>query len=202
MVRPMTYSLRDERLFFAKLFGKFGRKIGIGLDVGCGYGTFTRLLEEMGYDMYGVDLDLERITRAHKGHDSNFLIGDSRRPPFRANTFGLVLCRGLSTLTSEDLQLQVAGAQRDTLLDLLIFISASNLTGKRTTIQNHQIRAVVSFFTKPSYRVSVFFFFAQRHLLTVMGRYAFSPTITRLSRLLTLVTKRAGYIVCVVEKDQ
>jgi 2-polyprenyl-3-methyl-5-hydroxy-6-metoxy-1,4-benzoquinol methylase len=90
----MTYSLREERLFFAKLFGKFGRKIGIGLDVGCGYGVFTRLLEEMGYDMYGVDLDFERITRAHEGHDLNFLIGDSRRPPFRANTFGLVLCRG------------------------------------------------------------------------------------------------------------
>jgi SAM-dependent methyltransferase len=203
-----TYSIKDERFFFATLLTKFRKNNGICLDVGCGYGFFTNLLGEMGYDISGVDLDTERILEAHKRYAASFLVGDARHPPFMRNAFDLVLCRGLSTLSSQDLAIEASAQQRDALMDLLtrggllVFISASNLTGEKTSIQNHKLPEVSTFFAKSSYRVSTFFFFAQRHVLKLLRRFAFSSVITKASSLLTQITRRAGYIVCIVEKNQ
>lgn len=198
------YSILREKLFFTEISKKFEISKKITLDVGCGYGFFTDLLNQIGFDAYGLDLDKEVVISAAKNYESKFLIGDSTRLPFSKNTFDMILSRGLSVFYKEiheDIPYQ-----REHLLDLLkkdgflIFITSTNLSGKKTTIQNHSFAEVSLFFTKPNLETSSYFFFAQGILFKVFGANAFSPFFTKISILLTKITKRSGYVVCVVKK--
>ncbi len=172
------------------------------MDMGCGYGFFTNLLHLMGYEVCGVDLDLKRITEATGAYQSSFVLADSRHPPFRERFFDLVFCRALSTFYV-DLQLQPPSEQKDTLLGLLkpgglfLYETASTLSGLYTTIQNHKISDVKAFFGGKAARgCAVYFLFAPRVVFRILGRFAFSSTVTRLSAMLTTITGRSGYIIC------
>jgi SAM-dependent methyltransferase len=200
------YSVEHERSFLRGLFSRFGVTKGLALDIGCGDGFFTDLLDEMHYETCGVDFDSERITAARRRYKRNFIIADSRCPPFPKGTFDLIFCRGLSTLSNTDLRLESAAEQRETLFNLLtvhglfVYQTASDLSGKDTTIHNYQIADVSSFFMMEGFHVSIFFFFAITFLLRLLGDFAFSSVITRLSRVLTELTGRPGYIVCAVKR--
>jgi SAM-dependent methyltransferase len=198
------YSVLREKLFFKKLLKKFEIPKKNILDVGCGYGFFTSLLGQIGYEAYGVDLNKEAISNASKDYTSNFLIGDSTRLPFTKNTFDVILCRGLSVFYKE-IHEQLP-YQREHLLDLLkkdgflIFITSTNLSGQKTTIQNHRFEELLSFFNKPNLETSGYFFFAQGLLFKIFGENAFNSIFTKLSILLAKITKRSGYVVCVIKK--
>lgn len=200
------YSLKYEKLFFDLLFKKFRITKNQTLDIGCGSGFFTSLLDEMGFDVCGLDLDLQNIKDAFKKYHSDFLVANSKNPPFSKNSFDLILSRGLSTFYPDNIE--NASEQKKILLDLLkiggvlVFITASNLSGKRTHIQNHEIKNILSFFMKPDCTVSVYFFFAKNHLFKFVGGSAFNPIFSKLSIFLTKLTKRSGYIVCVVKKQK
>ncbi len=171
------------------------------MDMGCGYGFFTNLLDSMGYEVCGVDLDPERIAEATKAYRSSFVLADSRHPPFRGGSFDLVFCRALSTFYV-DLQRKPPSEQRDTLMELLrtdglfLYETASTLSGRYGKIQNHKIGDVKAFFGERTQGCEVYFLFAPTVVLRVLGRYAFSGMITRLSAMLTTITGRSGYIIC------
>jgi len=202
----LRYSFKREKIFFDILSKKFGIVHGTSLDVGCGYGFFTNLLQQMGHKTYGLDLDSNAIIDASKRYQSNFLIGDSTKMPFTNGTFDFILCRGLSVFYNEILD--DASLQKEHLLDLLkdggilIYITASNLTGQKTTIYNHTFHEINLFFSKSGYRSSVYFFFAQSLLFKIFRNLVFSPFITKFSSFLTKITKHSGYLVCIVEKKK
>jgi ribosomal protein L11 methylase PrmA len=82
--QPVTpqYSVEHERSFLQRLFSRFGVTKGLALDIGCGDGFFTDLLEEMDYETCGVDFDSERITAARRRYRRNFVVADRRCPRF------------------------------------------------------------------------------------------------------------------------
>ena len=203
---PQRYSYAHEKMFFDLVFHKFNVRRGVALDLGCGYGFFTNLLSDMGFDsVYGVDLDFERITDAAKNYDKNFLLGDSMFPPFPNKTFDLVLCRGLSTFSVNLDHAHHAHKLKRIILQLvkeggiLLFIQATDLSGKKTTIQNHKIEDVLRFFGDGmEYPPAVYFFFGKRSLARLRGS-VFSSPVTYLSSLFARTIRRSGYVVCVVK---
>jgi ubiquinone/menaquinone biosynthesis C-methylase UbiE len=66
-------------------------------DLGCGTGTLSVLLAEMGYAVDGLDFSgamLERARRKAEGHEAlAFHLGDAADPPLPAAAFDVVLCR-------------------------------------------------------------------------------------------------------------
>lgn len=64
-----------------------GRRI---LDIGCGIGTFVRRLREFSADVYGVDVDQERVRRGATALP-HLAIAVSESLPFRDETFDVVL---------------------------------------------------------------------------------------------------------------
>ena len=200
------YSFKREKIFFDTLSKKFGIVHGISLDVGCGYGFFTNLLQQIGHKTYGLDLNSSAIKDASKKYQSNFIIGNSTKMPFTNGTFDFILCRGLSVLYNEILD--DVSLQKDHLLDLLkdngilMYVTASNLSGQKTTIYNHKLHEINLFFSKSGYRSSVYFFFAQNLLFKIFRNWVFSPFITKFSCFLTKITKHSGYLVCIVEKKK
>ena len=61
------------------------------LDVGCAYGYTTHVLEELGYEAYGVDVSKWGIKQAKTINKSEFIVGDIQNSlPFSGETFDLV----------------------------------------------------------------------------------------------------------------
>jgi ubiquinone/menaquinone biosynthesis C-methylase UbiE len=66
------------------------------LDIGCGSGTFTRLLHARGYRLSGIDISSKMIAMArHKSADIQFFEGDAENLPFENGAFDAVLLSGL-----------------------------------------------------------------------------------------------------------
>lgn len=198
------YSFKDEKLFFHLLIEKFGIKKNKTLDIGCGSGFFTNLLNDIGFKVCGLDFDIEKIKSASKKYSADFLMGDARNPPFHPETYDFILSRGLSTFYPD--KIVKASDQREVLLNLLksdgtlVFITASNLTGKKTRIQNHEVKDVLDFFSKKETETKIYFFFAKNHLFKVFRSLSFSSIFTKLSRMFTKISGRSGYIVCIITK--
>ncbi len=198
------YSFKDEKLFFNLLIEKFGIKKNETLDIGCGSGFFTNLLNDIGFNACGLDFDMDKIKSACKKYSADFLLGDARNPPFHPETYDFILSRGLSTFYP-DITAKTSD-QREVLLNLLktdgilVFITASNLSGKKTRIQNHEIKDVLDFFSKKETEAKVYFFFAKNHLFKVFRLLAFGSIFTKLSSMFTKISGRSGYIVCIITK--
>jgi SAM-dependent methyltransferase len=72
------------------------------LDVGCGAGTYTRILHERGYEAVGVDYSLPTLRKAAlRNSAGTFALADVRRLPFRADQFDGVLCFGVTQALAE-----------------------------------------------------------------------------------------------------
>lgn len=206
----------DEELKFLKLlFDRHNIKpMGTALDAGCGYGFFTHLLAEAGYDeVTGFDFDGERISEAIKTYGANdgrcrFKVADATNPPFEKEKFDFVFCRGLSTFSTEDIP--NGKKQFDRLYELLkpggffVFVWASDLSGKVTTgkIVNHKISTVKKFFESSAVGSKhwTYFIFAKRRSTKELGGSMFTKVASTLAVLLTLITKRQGYIAYVIRK--
>lgn len=68
------------------------------LDAGCGTGSLTLLLAELGHRVTGVDLAPRMVALAEAklaaaGHQGRFLVGDAGRPPLGDESFDVVLAR-------------------------------------------------------------------------------------------------------------
>lgn len=59
--------------YLAALLKEYGIEDGLLLDLGCGTGKLTRIMEEYGYDMIGVDSSFEMLDLAREQSDSSIL---------------------------------------------------------------------------------------------------------------------------------
>lgn len=67
-------------------------------DLGCGTGTLSVLLAEVGHEVHGVDFSSEMIARAQQkarslGGPVEFTVGDASRPPLDPSSYDVVLSR-------------------------------------------------------------------------------------------------------------
>jgi 2-polyprenyl-3-methyl-5-hydroxy-6-metoxy-1,4-benzoquinol methylase len=63
------------------------------LDVGCAYGYTSRVLADLGYETFGVDISTYGTKEAKPLSSSQFLVCDAQTSmPFKAETFDLVTC--------------------------------------------------------------------------------------------------------------
>lgn len=66
--------------FLSKLFKEYGIEDGLLLDLGCGTGKLTRIMEAKGYDMIGIDnsFDMLDIARTNSNESILYLMQDMR----------------------------------------------------------------------------------------------------------------------------
>jgi SAM-dependent methyltransferase len=91
------------------LFGTLLPALGVvkdaaALDLGCGGGTYVRLLAGLGHRAIGVDYSLPSLARARgadPGGKARYLAGEAYTLPFRAEAFDLVLCIGVLQALAE-----------------------------------------------------------------------------------------------------
>jgi SAM-dependent methyltransferase len=70
------------------------------LDIGCGTGSLTLLLAELGHDVIGVDLSPAMVVHAKTksvaaGYHIPFQVMDAANPQFASEHFDVILCRHL-----------------------------------------------------------------------------------------------------------
>lgn len=70
------------------------------LDIGCGTGSLSLLLANLGYEVIGADLSPAMIQRAktktqNAGYDIAYHIMDASYPEFAENSFDVIICRHL-----------------------------------------------------------------------------------------------------------
>ena len=100
-INSKEYQKRIEELK-PYLLGFMKRK-GKVLDLACGVGGFSFLLEDHGFEVIGVDIDEEMIKKAteyakEKSSKVKFIMGDARNLPFEDETFDYVLFLGNTTV--------------------------------------------------------------------------------------------------------
>jgi ubiquinone/menaquinone biosynthesis C-methylase UbiE len=85
-----------EKGLIAQLLGRArGRRL---LDIGCGTGHFTRWFRELGWEVWGLDLEARMLAQARKlsGEDIVYSCGDAAELPFADKSFHL--CVMITTL--------------------------------------------------------------------------------------------------------
>jgi len=92
LLAPST--TKQECIFLDKIFQKFGNgQIRKVLDLGCGTGRHTSLLQKMGYKVTGIDLSDQMLDMARqKSPASIFLKMDFCSPEFEENFFDASIC--------------------------------------------------------------------------------------------------------------
>jgi len=79
---------QDRRLELIERYGRLeGQRI---LDVGCGLGTYVKKLRTFSGDVYGVDLDPEKVAQAQRELD-NIYLAPAEELPFEDGYFDVVL---------------------------------------------------------------------------------------------------------------
>jgi len=75
------------------------------LDLGCGAGTYSRLLATQGLNVVGVDYSLNTLLKAtqRNGQPIQWVNADARTLPFADTTYDGVLCFGITQALSESL---------------------------------------------------------------------------------------------------
>jgi SAM-dependent methyltransferase len=83
---------------FSRLLDGLGLRPGTALDIGCGAGTYVRLLAERGHSVIGLDYSRPSLARAVEREGcgrSQYAAGDAYSLPFPAGLFDLVVCIGV-----------------------------------------------------------------------------------------------------------
>lgn len=77
---------------------KRGRRGNFLLDIGCGPGTFARVMAQKGFNVYGVDYSAAMIRKAKEksnGYSINYRVGEIYHLPYKNNSFDMVICLGV-----------------------------------------------------------------------------------------------------------
>lgn len=98
--------------YIKSLLKEYKIENGLVLDLGCGTGKLTRLLEDAGYDMIGIDYSGEmlEIAREHQEEGSNilYLVQDMREFELYGTVRAVVsVCDSMNYITEEEDLLQV-----------------------------------------------------------------------------------------------
>jgi len=78
-----------------KVFVEKTNRKGIGIDVGCGEGWLTKLLEEKGYYTIGADKDNKMLRLASKNCNSLIKVNVDNCLPFKSACFDFIICSDL-----------------------------------------------------------------------------------------------------------
>jgi ubiquinone/menaquinone biosynthesis C-methylase UbiE len=70
------------------------------LDLGCGAGTYVRLLRELGHHVVGMDYSMPSLKRAveaeaDSGKEASYVEADAYHLPFKSNSFDMVISIGV-----------------------------------------------------------------------------------------------------------
>ena len=94
--------------YLVSLLKHYGCEDGLLLDLGCGTGTLTELLDKRGYNMIGVDVSEDMLSiamdkRAESGRDILYLLQDMREFELYGTVAGVVsICDSMNYLTEYD----------------------------------------------------------------------------------------------------
>lgn len=91
--------------YLADLFREYEIEDGLLLDLGCGTGKLTRLMEEKGYDMIGVDYsyDMLSIAKEHSKDSILYLLQDMREFELYGTVRGIYsACDSLNYILEEE----------------------------------------------------------------------------------------------------
>jgi len=194
---PITRErLQWEDLIIEKLVSKFNLR-GVILDIGCGLGLDVDTFKTLGLEPIGIDLSYVGLEKARNhSPESEFILCDARRPPFRPQTFDALFSKDLSTLNTKD-NASCKSFIETSLVFLkqghrFIIIYSSNLTGEsgsKATWVNHRIADVQSWCEGS--RSGLFFVFMDfiQEKIQIFSRF-----VTLISVFLTKLTKRRGVI--------
>jgi SAM-dependent methyltransferase len=189
------------------------------LDLGCGTGFFSQLLCDEKMDVVGVDLSAVGLGMAKASRRGNidFVIGSGFELPFRAESFDLIFCRGLSLYNVTDLRTQTSFTTnlfrflREE--GIFIFAYSSNLSRLRNARQtfvrkssfswfNHTLSDIQQHFSSIDSARLLDLFFLNRLELVCFGRFGLTSPFSHLNSLLTKATGIRGEIICVLEKKK
>lgn len=91
--------------YLAKLFKEYGIEDGLLLDLGCGTGKLTQIMEKHGFDMIGVDNSYEMLdmAREHSSENILYLLQDMREFELYGTVRGIYsACDCLNYILEED----------------------------------------------------------------------------------------------------
>jgi len=71
------------------------------LDIGTGTGRFAKPLQQLGFEVVGIDIAKKMIGKAREKGVNNLFLGDACLLPFKANTFDVTICIHLLHLVSK-----------------------------------------------------------------------------------------------------
>ena len=133
------YSFWKEYLWHRRHFAKrFGLKRGMRvLEVACGNGFHTHLLNRMGFDCVGIDRSEGGIEWARTHYPKwTYVCCDMEEMPFEQKSFDVVLARGMSHYhydLSGDVAMKTTASLRKYLKPggVFVMIIATDLSGKR-----------------------------------------------------------------------
>jgi len=78
----------------AKIIKNGINKIGLVLDLGCGFGIYSNLLKKLGNTVISMDISKRMIKDGKVNKKLNFCINDNYNIPVKDKTFDAVLCMG------------------------------------------------------------------------------------------------------------
>jgi SAM-dependent methyltransferase len=73
------------------------------LDVGCGIGTYVDKLRRFSDQVYGIDIEIERVMEGGK-QQPDLLVAAAERPPFSAGSFDVILLHEVLEHVQDDRQ--------------------------------------------------------------------------------------------------
>lgn len=174
------------------------------LDVGCGQGLFSYLLQQQGLQVHGVDIsdvgvDVARQTYGSSG--ATFAVADVVADQI-GEKFDCVFVRGLSLYNTPSFAED--NSLTDRLLELakpggtFLFLYHSNCSGKASTSWlYHSWDELQRHFGKyPGART----YFSTRYETFPLGQLAFSRPVSALARLVSSLTGKGGDLICMIDK--
>ena len=110
------------RMKFSKTFSKeFFKKEYLVLDVGCGTGSYTQIID--GDNCVAMDLDMNALKIAKQFcKKSNFVIASALNLPFRENTFDIMFMWAVMEALPVDTEIQAITEVRRTLKQGAVFL--------------------------------------------------------------------------------
>ncbi len=187
---------------------------GCVLDLGCGTGFHSRMLAGLGRRVVGVDLSKVAVAKAmheDRTRRGGYAVADCSHLPFQEGSLGAVLCLALTPFSNADSLEETRGAVADVLRSLddggvLYFLWPSDLSGRRHYWDGggswmHYTRSQWdAFFASQERAERVASYVVYNRAFPLLGPWALSSPVSRLTTLITKATRHRALIVCVVRK--
>ena len=176
------------------------------LDVGCGQGFFSYLLQKCGMKVFGLDMSEVGIHLAKRTYGSfgiEFIVGDAKKLPF-LQKFDCVFSRSLSLYNRDDFRLNCSVTDRlfESVKDngFLIFLYNTNFSYSKKSIswRYHTLQDVKQHFSHYS---SPKIFFVSKIDTLILRSYAFGCISTKLNSFISRNFGLGGDIVCILRKE-